>query len=98
MKVNKNTMDLEKLNRIIGYDKLTLEEKIRRAVRAAKLEMNPVWIDAMRRLPGAKKIEQSAEMWRFARQSLYQQEIRKGKTEAEAWAAVAKRLLAGNDW
>ena len=29
-------MDFEKLNRIIGYDKLTLEEKIRRAVRAAK--------------------------------------------------------------
>ena len=55
MKVNKNTMDLEKLNRIIGYDKLTLDEKIRRAVRAAKLEMNPVWIETMRKLPGAKK-------------------------------------------
>ena len=91
-------MDFEKLNRIIGYDKLTLEEKIRRAVRVAKLEMHPVWIDAMRKLPGHKKTQHSAEMWRFARQTLYRQEIRHGKTEAEAWAAVAIRLLASNDW
>ncbi len=98
MTVNKNSMDLEKLNRIIGYDKLTLEEKIRRAVRAAKLEMNPVWIDAMRKLPGVKKTGAANDMWIFARDMLYMQEREHGKSELEARQAVAKRLLTSNDW
>ncbi len=91
-------MDFEKLNRIIGYDKLTLEEKIRRAVRAAKLEMHPVWIDAMRKLPGHKKMHAANEMWRFARDTIYMQEKDHGKSDEEARTATAKRLLNSNDW
>ena len=91
-------MDFEKLNRAIGYDKLSLEEKLRRAVRAAKLEMTPKWTEVCRNLTGAQKMEASNEMFVFARQQLYFQELAKGHSEHEARLQAAQRMLNSNDW
>ena len=91
-------MDLARLNAVIGYDKLSMEEKIRRAVRAAKLEMHPVWTEACRNLPVAKKMKGANELFVFARQMMYFQELRAGHTEVEAWRIAAQRMLKSNDW
>ena len=87
-----------RLNVAIGYDKLTLEEKIRRSVRAAKLEMHPVWTEAMRKLPGTRKMHAASEMFAFAREVLYVQELEHGKTSDDAKQAVIKRIMNSNDW
>ncbi len=91
-------MDFEKLNRAIGYDKLSLEEKLRRAVRAAKLEMTPKWTEICRSLTVAQKMTAANEMFVFARQQLYFQEIKKGFSEPEARSRAAQRILDANDW
>ncbi len=67
-------MDLARLNHILGYDKLLMEEKIRRAVRAAKLEMTPVWTKTMRSLPSYYKAEGANELFLMARDALYFQD------------------------
>jgi hypothetical protein len=91
-------MDLERLNKVLGYDKLSMEEKIRRAVRAAKMEMHPVWIEAMRKQPIHAKMKSANEMFVFARRMLYFQEIEAGHSEKEARRIAAQRMLNGNDW
>jgi hypothetical protein len=91
-------MDLARLNAVIGYDKLSLEEKIRRAVRAAKLEMHPVWIKACQNLPITKKMQGANELFLFARQTAVIQELNSGHTRAEAQRIAAQRMLRGNDW
>ena len=91
-------MDLKRLNHIIGYDTLSLEEKIRRAVRAAKLEMTPTWTEAMRKLSSVQKAEGANELFLIARDALYFQERRKGLSEQDARHATAQRLLNSNDW
>jgi hypothetical protein len=91
-------MNLSPLNRVLGYDQLSLEEKIRRAVRAAKLEMTPAWTEAMRALPPYYKAEGANELFLMARDALYFQERRKGLSERDAKLVVAQRLLNSNDW
>jgi hypothetical protein len=91
-------MDLARLNKVIGYDKLSLEEKIRRAVRAAKMEMHPVWIASMQKLSSAKKLEGANDLFLMARDALLFQERRKGLSEIHARHATAQRLLKSNDW
>ena len=91
-------MDFARLNAVIGYDKLSLEEKIRRAVRAAKLEMHPVWIASMRALSSARKLDAANDLFLMARDALYFQERRKGLNDMDARHATAQRLLKSNDW
>ena len=91
-------MDFEKLNRAIGYDTLSLEEKLRRAVRAAKLEMTPKWTEICRTLSPAEKMARSNDLFLMARTALYFQERNKGLGEREAQLAAAQRMLVSNDW
>jgi len=91
-------MNLTRLNHILGYDTLSLEEKIRRAVRAAKLEMTPVWTKTMRSLPPYYKTEGANELFLMARDALYFQERRKGLSERDTKLSTAQRLLNSNDW
>ena len=91
-------MDFERLNRAIGYDQLSLEEKVRRAVRAAKLEMTPRWTEICHHLTVAQKMKAANEMFVYARRQLYFQEIRKGLSQSQAQMQAAKRILNGNDW
>jgi hypothetical protein len=91
-------MDLARLNKAIGYDKLSLEGKIRRAVRAAKMEMHPVWIASMRTISSARKLDGANELFLMARDALYFQERRKGLSDVDARRVTAQRLLKSNDW
>ena len=91
-------MDLKRLNVIIGYDKLTLEEKVRRAVRAAKLEMTSQSINAMRELPPSVKLARSSDLFTFAIDQLCAQEQRTGFDVAIAQVRAAQRMLNANDW
>lgn len=73
---------------------LTLEERARMAVRAAKMEMEPEYVEILRKVPPAVKVRQAFEMWRMARNALYGQGIRRGLSPDEAMCEAARRLLA----
>ena len=83
---------------MLGYDQLSGEEKVRRAVRAAWFEMPQAWVDALRRMPSEVKLTRSAEMWLIARDSLITQAIARGLSEEEAMRVIGSQLLASNDW
>jgi len=91
-------MDLKRLNRVLGYDKLSLEDRVRMAVRVAKSEMTPQWIAAMKALPGSRKLTNANSLFVMARQTYYNQARAQGLNEIEAWRAAAARMLRGNDW
>ena len=83
---------------MLAYDKLSAEEKVRRAVRAAWFEMPQVWVDALRQMPSEVKLTRSAEMWVIMRESLYRKVIKQGLPEERAQRIVAQQLLDCNDW
>ncbi|MCL4505010.1 MAG: hypothetical protein M1140_03155 [Chloroflexi bacterium] len=83
---------------MLGYDKLSAEEKVRRAVRAAWFEMPQVWVDALRQMPSDVKLTRSAEMWIIMRDSLYAKAVAQKLPEEQAWRMVARQLLNCNDW
>ena len=77
---------------------LSSEEKIRRAVRAAKLEMTPVYIEFLKKIPPETKLANAYSLFRMARDALYYQEIRRGLPPEEAMRVAAQRLLKSNAW
>ena len=83
---------------MLGYEQLSAEEKVRRAVRAAWFEMPQVWVDALRQMPSEVKLTRSAEMWVIMRESLYRKVMAEGLADELAQRIVAKRLLSCNDW
>ncbi len=83
---------------MLGYNQLTGEEKVRRAVRAAWFEMDQAWVDALRQMPSDVKLTRSAEMWIIARDSLYMRAIARGLSEEESWRAAIEQLLKSDDW
>lgn len=78
---------------MLGYDKLSATEKVRRAVRAARFEMPQVWIDALRRMPSEVKLTNANSLWVLAREMLYFQGMENGMNESDAWREAATRLL-----
>ena len=80
------------------FDQSTLssEEKIRRAVRAAKLEMAPAHIEFLKKVPPEIKLANAFSLFRMARDALYYQEIRRGTSPEEAMRVAARRMLDSN--
>jgi hypothetical protein len=76
---------------------LSSEERIRRAVRAAKLERSPVFTEILRRVPPAVKLANANSLFVMARDALYFQEIRRGHSPEEALKIAAQRLLSLHD-
>ena len=84
---------------MLGWEKLSSEEKIRRAVRAAKLELKPVeYVEILKRLPPEVKLANAYSLFVMARDLLYFQEIRRGLSPAEATRVAAQRMLKCNGW
>jgi hypothetical protein len=69
------------------------EERIRRAVRAVKLERTPAYTEILRNIPPAVKLAMANSLWIMARDALYFQEIRQGHSPEEAMRIAAQRLL-----
>jgi hypothetical protein len=92
-------MDLARLNAVIGYDKLSLEEKIRRAVRAAKFDEQregKAWLRLLPMIPEGVSTMRANEMFCLARGMLLDQELARGLSAIEAQRITAQRLLASN--
>ena len=83
---------------ILDPSNLSSEEKIRRAVRAAKLDMLPVHIEFLRKIPPEVKLANANSLFIMARDALYHQEIRRGRTPEEAMRMAAQRMLTSNTW
>ena len=71
----------------------TSEERIRRAVRAAKQEMSPAYLEVLRSMSPAVKLANANSLFVMARDALYQQEIRRGCSPEEAMRIAAQRML-----
>ncbi len=67
-------------------------------MRAAKLEMTPVYIEFLKKVPPAVKLANANSLFVMAREALYHQEIRRGLPPADAMRVAAQRLLSSNDW
>ena len=89
---------IRRVNVAIGYDKLSLEDRLRGAVREALAEVTPAWILAMQTIPVWRKLENSNSMFLTARDLLYHQVIRAGCSPDRAYEEAARRLLNGNAW
>jgi len=83
---------------MLGQSNLSSEEKIRRAVRAAKLEMVPAHIEFLKKVAPEVKLANAFSLFAMARDALYYQEIRRGLSHEEAMRAAARRLLNSNVW
>jgi hypothetical protein len=73
---------------------LSSEERIRRAVRAAKLERSAAYTAILRQIPPAVKLANANSLFIMARDALYFQEIRQGHSPEEAQRIAAQRLLS----
>jgi hypothetical protein len=81
-----------------AYVNLSSEEKIRRAVRAAKLEMVPAHIEFLKKIPPEVKLANAYSLFVMARDALYHQEVRRGLSTEEAMRVATQRLLKSNVW
>jgi len=81
---------------MLNQANLSSEERIRRAVRAAKQEMTPAYIEVLRNLSPAVKLANANSLFVMARDALYQQEIRQGSSPEEAMRIAAQRLLSSH--
>jgi len=89
---------LARLEKRLFPQGLTSEEKIRRAVRAAKLEMVPAYVEILKKIPPEIKLANAYSLFAIARDALYQQEIRRGHSPEEARRIAAQRMLNCNAW
>jgi hypothetical protein len=85
---------LARLEKLFFPGGLTLEDRIRLAVRAAKLEIEPRYVEILRQLPPGLKVSQAFELWDWARDTLYGQGLQRGLSPEEAMRDAARRLLA----
>ncbi len=76
---------------------LDREERIRRAVRAAKLERSPAYTEILRRISPEIKMANANSLFIMARDALYFQKIRRGHSPEEAMKIGAQRPLSLHD-
>jgi len=62
-------------------------------VRAAKLEMVPAHIEFLKKVPPEVKLAIANSLFIMARDALYYQEIRRGRSPEEAMRVAARRML-----
>ncbi len=82
---------------MLDQSNLFSEERIRRAVRAAKLERSPAYTEILRLIPPAVKLANANSLFIMARDALYFQKIRRGHSPEEAMKIAAQRLLSLHD-
>jgi hypothetical protein len=82
---------------MLNQASLSSEERIRRAVRAAKLERSAAYTEILRQIPPAAKLANANSLFVMARDALYFQEIRRGHSPEEALRIAAPRLLSLHD-
>ena len=89
---------LNRLSAIAGHDSVSLEEKIRRAIRAAKFEETPkaVWLKVLPTIAEGVSTTRANEMFCWARSMILDQERGNGLSEPEAHRSMVQRLLASN--
>jgi hypothetical protein len=80
---------------MLDQSHLSSEERIRRAVRAAKLERSPAFTEILRQIPPAVKLANANSLFIMARDALYFQEIR--HSPEDALKIAAQRLLSLHD-
>lgn len=91
----------ERLYSALGYDvPLTLEDKLRRAMRAARFEETPpaVWRKVLPTIPEGVSTTRADEMFTWARSLILESERAKGLSDIQAQRNTALRLLSGNDF
>jgi hypothetical protein len=79
---------------VVNQANLSSEERIRRAVRAAKLERSPAYTAILRKISPAVKLANANSLFVMARDALYHQEIRRGHPPEEAMHIAAQRMLS----
>lgn len=79
---------------MLNQANLSSEERIRRAVRAAKFERSAAYTEILRKIPPAVKLANANSLFVMARDALYFQEIRRGHSPEEAMQIAAHRLLS----
>lgn len=72
---------------------LSSEERIRRTVRAAKAEMIPAYVEMLKKISPAVKLANANDLFILARDALYYQELRRGRSPEQARRIAAQRLL-----
>jgi hypothetical protein len=82
---------------MLDQSSLSSEERIRRAVRAAKLERPPAHTEILRQIPPDVKLANANSLFIMARDALHFQEIRRGHSPEEAMKIAARRLLSLHD-
>jgi hypothetical protein len=82
---------------MLDQSNLSSEERIRRAVRAAKLERSPAYTEILRQIPPDVKLANANSLFIMARDALYFQEIRRGHSPEKAMKIAAQRLLSLHD-
>jgi hypothetical protein len=85
------------LESLMGFSTMSLEERARLAVREAQSEMSPRWVEVMRAMSPARKLENANALFLAARDALYFQERRNGLDETAARLKAAQRLLMSHD-
>jgi len=83
---------------MLGYEQLSGEEKVRRAVRAAWFEMPQAWVDALRKMPSEVKLVRSAEMWVIMREAIHRKATARESSVDRVQRIVAQQLLNCDDW
>ena len=79
---------------MLNQASLSSEERIRRAVRAAKRERSAAYTEILRQIPAAAKLANANSLFVMARDALYFQEIRRGHSPEDALRIAAQRLLS----
>ena len=89
---------LTRLNILLGYDKLSLEEKLRRAIRAAKFEETPkaTWLKILPTIPEGVSTTRSNEMFCWARSMILDRELGTGISQSDALKNTVECLFNSN--
>jgi len=86
-----------RLSRAMGHDDgaFTLEDKLRRALRAAKFEETPpaIWRKVLPNIPEGVSTTRAGEMFNWVRSLLIDKERHNGLSEVEAWQSAAQQML-----
>ena len=77
---------------MLNEDNLSSEERIRRVVRAARLEMPPAYLEMLRNLSPAVKLAVANSLSVVTCVALYHGELRRGHS-ATASIRIAKQLM-----
>ncbi len=91
---------ITRVNLLMANAHLSLEDKIRRAIRAARFEETPkaVWLKLLPTIPEGVSTTRANEMFCWARSLILDSELSSGLSVTEAHRNTVQRLLIKNDY